>query len=538
MEPNLVDDRLTQDDLDKEAEQMKGVYLFSPGLQTTETDMHFEAFANSDKLVTENKREYFQKPDRILSPIRERTSERETSYHHDDHRTDHHEDKSDHRTEHKTDHDTDIKSDRKTDEPSKPKQSFPVGSQEERLEKYRLLRFLSNLSKHGVKPSADHDMNSSYATVKREYDLQTQLAARENGIQWCSNTLMVLISGMEMLNEDYNPFKLQLKGWSASVSSQLEGYYQIFADLYDMYAGDMGGMSPWVKLILMLCGSALTFHFTQKMFSGMPSMDQAMQGGLLGALTGQGGPPKDPKEQMQKKMASDRTDAENQAHVLNRLDEGKPPIHNYAQQRDFAAQMAQMQQQLNQTSAPMPAPVSSPGQMPTGEQRIMTGPKFPPGMQPLTSQPPQTAASYPYPQMSQQQALYEHSKGQQRANLFHLQKSQHTNDQDSEEESEDEVSSRHSTRSSRSSHSRHLSHHASSVSDNKSSGMISKEYINPNLKSILMVQSRMELDDEDKLLSASEPTRQDDIDQKSLIRIVRKNKKRNKRRGSHSSTSP
>jgi hypothetical protein len=107
--------------------------------------------------------------------------------------------------------------------------------------------------------SSLEEMESEYNRIKK--DLET-----EQGIRFQRKMLMTCVSGIEMLNSRFDPFDVQLDGWSESVNENIGDYDDVFEELYEKYRGT-GKMAPELRLLFMLGGSALMFHMTKSMFS-------------------------------------------------------------------------------------------------------------------------------------------------------------------------------------------------------------------------------------------------------------------------------
>jgi hypothetical protein len=85
--------------------------------------------------------------------------------------------------------------------------------------------------------------------------------------------MTTVTSGMEFLNNRYDPLGLSLDGWSEQVNENIEDYDEIFEELYDKYK-DKTKVAPEVRLIMSLGLSAAMCHITNTMFkSRMPGMD-------------------------------------------------------------------------------------------------------------------------------------------------------------------------------------------------------------------------------------------------------------------------
>jgi hypothetical protein len=89
--------------------------------------------------------------------------------------------------------------------------------------------------------------------------------------------LMACITGIEFLNNKFDPFDLKLDGWSEQVSENIDDYDEIFGELHEKYKSK-AKMAPELKLLFQLGGSAIMLHMTNTMFkSAMPGMDDIMR---------------------------------------------------------------------------------------------------------------------------------------------------------------------------------------------------------------------------------------------------------------------
>jgi hypothetical protein len=108
--------------------------------------------------------------------------------------------------------------------------------------------------------------------VKKEMDM-------DNGVNYCRQGLMFAISTIEMCDGNYNNNSFALKGWSQNVMTDIENYDTVFEELYDKYYSTVT-MSPEIKLITMVAGSAFMFSLQKKMLSGqnIPERQREMKG--------------------------------------------------------------------------------------------------------------------------------------------------------------------------------------------------------------------------------------------------------------------
>lgn len=138
-----------------------------------------------------------------------------------------------------------------------------LSPEQQMLRKLDMLRKLGELAQYGVKLSQNYNMNSDYFTMKYEYQLHTNIRAKQNFINWTSSIMLNCIYGLEILNDKYDPFSLKLTNWSQQINADISSYYDVFGEIYEKYNKPGKSMSPELKLILMIGGSALKFHLNQ-----------------------------------------------------------------------------------------------------------------------------------------------------------------------------------------------------------------------------------------------------------------------------------
>jgi hypothetical protein len=144
-------------------------------------------------------------------------------------------------------------------------------------EKFKLLRKLEELEQKGVHLTKRYSMDSSYAEMKGEYDTQIEERERQNSVKFQGKMLLACITGLEFLNNKFDPFDLKLDGWSEQVNENVGEYDEIFGELHEKYKSK-AKMSPELKLLFQLGGSAIMLHMTNTMFkSALPGMDDIMR---------------------------------------------------------------------------------------------------------------------------------------------------------------------------------------------------------------------------------------------------------------------
>ena len=162
--------------------------------------------------------------------------------------------------------------------PDKGLPSQPQLTKEEMLrEKFKFLRKLEALEKKGVELSKKYSMESSLQEMMGEYETIMEEKTKQNSVKFQGNMLMAVINGIEFLNGRFDHFDIKLDGWSEHVNENVSDYDEIFGELYEKYKSK-ASMSPEIKLMFQLGGSAMMVHMTNTMFkSAMPGMDDILR---------------------------------------------------------------------------------------------------------------------------------------------------------------------------------------------------------------------------------------------------------------------
>jgi len=176
-----------------------------------------------------------------------------------------------------------------------------ITPEEELKRKQEILEGFDKISRKGIRIHRVFDINSDLHEMEAEYNRLIKQREIENSIKFQRKMLMAFVTGVEFLNNRYNPFDLDLDGWSEVVMSDVDNYDDIFEELYEKYHTKVN-MAPELRLMFTLGGSAVMFHLTNTMFkSALPGMNPdmakgmqkmamgAMRSGLGGGQSGQSG---------------------------------------------------------------------------------------------------------------------------------------------------------------------------------------------------------------------------------------------------------
>jgi hypothetical protein len=145
------------------------------------------------------------------------------------------------------------------------------------LEKFKVLRKLEEIERKGGKLTKKYSMDSPLAEMQGEYEMIIAEKERSNSCKFQGKMLMAAITGLEFLNNKFDPFDVKLDGWAEQVNENIDDYDEIFAELHEKYKSK-AKMAPELKLLFQLGGSAIMVHMTNTMFkSSLPGMDDIMR---------------------------------------------------------------------------------------------------------------------------------------------------------------------------------------------------------------------------------------------------------------------
>jgi len=144
-------------------------------------------------------------------------------------------------------------------------------------EKYELLNKFEYLRKKGVVVSNNFTIDSDIKEMRCVYNRIKKNRERINGIKFARKMLIAFTTGVEFLNNKVDPFDLKLDGWSESIHENINDYDDVFEELHEKYK-NKAKISPELKLLFMVGGSAFMFHLTNTMFkNSLPGMGDVLK---------------------------------------------------------------------------------------------------------------------------------------------------------------------------------------------------------------------------------------------------------------------
>ena len=142
---------------------------------------------------------------------------------------------------------------------------------EEEIKKKKMLLFkLKRLQKRGYNLSRAYNIDSDLEDIQAEVDTIKREANLEQGTKVAKNMLISISSLLEYANNRFDPFDIVLDGWSEEINEDVENgeYDEVMEELYDKYY-DKVSMSPEMKLLAMVGGSAVKFHLSHTLLKQM-----------------------------------------------------------------------------------------------------------------------------------------------------------------------------------------------------------------------------------------------------------------------------
>ena len=154
----------------------------------------------------------------------------------------------------------------------------PELTKEETLkEKFKYLKKLEDLERKGANLTQRYNMDSDLQEMMGEYEMIIAEKERSNSVKFQGKMLMACITGIEFLNNKFDPFDIKLDGFGEQVNENIDEYDTIFEELHEKYKSK-AKMSPELKLLFQLGGSAMMVHMSNTLFkSSMPGMDDIMK---------------------------------------------------------------------------------------------------------------------------------------------------------------------------------------------------------------------------------------------------------------------
>lgn len=149
-------------------------------------------------------------------------------------------------------------------------------SREQNRKKRSMLKRLEELSKKGAITGLTVNADSSYEDIEDEYNGYMEEKLKQESIKLQKQWFFNGINTLELINNTYDPFGMDLTGWGEKMAEDLEDDDEVFGELYEKYKG--GKLAPEVKILLKIATSAFWISMTNRMISAsVPSMGDVIR---------------------------------------------------------------------------------------------------------------------------------------------------------------------------------------------------------------------------------------------------------------------
>jgi hypothetical protein len=130
----------------------------------------------------------------------------------------------------------------------------------EMLEKSELLARMQQLEREGFPAVKKMTLNTPLDDIRYEVYRQTREFNKTKSLKSMRNYLVTASSFIELANDHFNPFELQLSGFSNAIMMNIEDYDSTLLSLHHKYSGRGGDMAPEWKLAMSLTFAAICHH--------------------------------------------------------------------------------------------------------------------------------------------------------------------------------------------------------------------------------------------------------------------------------------
>lgn len=119
----------------------------------------------------------------------------------------------------------------------------------------------------GYEPFKTVNMSDTLEDILEVEEELVQRRSLQQGVKFAQAILLGVVGAIEYVNNKFNPFDIDLDGWSEQVFECKEEYNEVLGELYVKYAGS-GVMAPEIKLLVTLGQSAFMYVMSKKLFGG------------------------------------------------------------------------------------------------------------------------------------------------------------------------------------------------------------------------------------------------------------------------------
>jgi Family of unknown function (DUF5767) len=129
-------------------------------------------------------------------------------------------------------------------------------------ERTDLLLKLDSLRSKGFKVTPTIGFDTPISHLKFELAKHQADYDRKYGVRFGQRFLLAFVSGVEFMNKKFDPFDVDLDGWSNMIHDRIDDYDNVLERLILKYKNRVA-VAPEIELVMMLAGSAVTFHMSR-----------------------------------------------------------------------------------------------------------------------------------------------------------------------------------------------------------------------------------------------------------------------------------
>ena len=240
-------------------------------IKDSDTDYRLEYLANPKKVVIDVEQKIDEESVNLINLSQTEgkkdnhsdsvSDEHDDDNHDDDDDDEHHDEEEEEEEEEEEDDNENLNTEKVNVNVKKP-----LTEQEIRMRKIELLRKLCEIKASGYNLSKEYNFNSDLGEMEYEYELLSKLKAKQTGVGLAKSIFVNAVTGIEFLNDRFDPFGLNLSGFSEHTQLNIDDYNDVMEELYEKYK-DMGNKwGPEIRLVLMVVASATGFHMSKQMF--------------------------------------------------------------------------------------------------------------------------------------------------------------------------------------------------------------------------------------------------------------------------------
>lgn len=155
--------------------------------------------------------------------------------------------------------------------------AYQKSSHEIKSEKQELLYQFNRMESKGQKVPRKFSMDSDLDDMKHEFERLKRDKEVDVSVSFQRKMLVATVTGIEFLNNKFDPLDVKLDGWSENINDNITDYDEIFEELHTKYKSK-SKMAPELRLLMALTGSGFMLHLTNTMFKGnLPGFDQVLK---------------------------------------------------------------------------------------------------------------------------------------------------------------------------------------------------------------------------------------------------------------------